>query len=211
MAENIVILDYEAGNLTSVEVAVAHVGGNPLVTSDPEVIRGAARIIFPGVGAAPAVMDILNSSGLGEALRESVNRGVPTLGICIGAQVILESSEEGNATCLGLIKGSVIRLAEQSNDQSALKIPHMGWNDLNPVAAHPILKDIPACSQFYFVHSYHPAPADEKLIIGTTEYGKIFPSAYARSNLVATQFHPEKSGRVGLKLLENFLAWNGEY
>jgi len=209
MAEKTVILDYEAGNLTSVELAVRHVGGDPLVTSDPELVRQADRIIFPGVGAAPAVMDILTRSGLGEALREAVRRGALTLGICIGAQVILEASEEGDARCLGLVEGTVVRLDEKAPDGARLKIPHMGWNDLEIASAHPVLDGVPSGSQFYFVHSYHPAPADEHSVIGRTEYGKVFASAFAKDNLVATQFHPEKSGRVGLRLLQNFLSWKG--
>ena len=209
MAEKTAILDYKAGNLTSVELAVAQVGGTPLVTSDPDVIRKAARVIFPGVGAAPAVMEILTQSGLGEALREAVGRGTPTLGICIGAQVVLDASEEGGVECLGLIEGKVVRLDEVAPDGTRLKIPHMGWNDLEIASAHPVLEGVPSGVQVYFVHSFYPAPADEGAVIGRTEYGKAFASALAKGNLVATQFHPEKSGRVGLRLIRNFLEWKG--
>ena len=208
MAE-VVIVDYRAGNLTSVELAVRHVGGQPIVTGDPDRVRKASRLIFPGVGAAPAAMAILQEQGLAGALREAKAAGCPILGICLGAQVVLASSEEGGVACLGLLPGTARRLKAQSSAGPRLKIPHMGWNAVEVARPHPVMQGIEDGAEFYFVHGYYPEPDDPQAVLGRTQYGSLFTSAIASGSLVAVQFHPEKSGRVGLKLLANFLAWKG--
>jgi len=208
--ESVVIVDYKAGNLTSVELAVLSVGGKPVVTGDPERVRKAARVIFPGVGAAPAAMEILEREGLAEALKEVYAAGKPILGICLGAQIVLSESEEGAVPCLNLLPGRTVRLNARAVDGAPLKIPHMGWNAVEFVQEHPVVEGIPVGAEFYFVHSYFPSPGEDSAILGRTEYGRPFTSALAVKNLVAVQFHPEKSGRWGLKFLENFLAWKGD-
>jgi glutamine amidotransferase len=204
------ILDYEAGNLTSVERAVRHLGFEGRVTRDPRAIRGAERVIFPGVGAAAAAMESLRRLGLDEELRRAVESGRPVLGICIGCQVIFERSEEdGGTPCLGLLPGRVVRFRFPAGEGP--KVPHMGWNSVMLRPGHPVLSPKGSHSepdQFYFVHSYHPEPADPSLVLGSCEYGGVtFPAAVGRDNLVAVQFHAEKSGRPGLDLLERFLRW----
>ncbi len=202
------ILDYKAGNLTSVRLAFESLGCAAQITSDPEVVRTADHVIFPGVGAAAYAMANLEASGLRPVIDEVVARGTPFLGICLGTQILFESSEEdGGTKCLGLIPGKCVRF--QPADQR-VKVPHMGWNQVAQSRPHPLFKGIADNSDFYFVHSFYTAPADESVVIGRTDYvGVSFVSAVARGNLAATQFHPEKSGRVGLKLLSNFLEWDG--
>ncbi len=200
-----VIIDYEAGNLTSVVRSLKALGVAGQVTRKPEAVANAGRVIFPGVGAAGKAMATLRAWGLDQALRESFQRGVPILGICLGAQVILEHSEENDALCLGLLPGKTRALARHPG----LKIPHMGWNRVRFLTPHPVFRGLPEAAEYYFVHSYYPAPAQPGMILGVTEHGEEFPSAIGSRNLVATQFHPEKSGRFGLKILENFLAWDG--
>lgn len=205
----IAILDYEAGNLTSVELAVRHVGGEPVVTQDPAVVRRAERVLFPGVGSARACMDNLIHLGLDRALRDVLAAGTPVFAICIGQQLLFETSEEdGGTPCLGILPGHVARF--RFPPEKHVKIPHMGWNDVTPTRPHPMVVGVPTGSAFYFVHSYHVCPADDALVCAATEYAGIpFASAVARSNLFATQFHPEKSGEVGLQMLRNFLTWDG--
>ncbi|MFO7957238.1 MAG: imidazole glycerol phosphate synthase subunit HisH [Candidatus Brocadiia bacterium] len=204
MKDRVTIVDYRAGNLTSVQLAVEKIGRRVLVTDEPERVRVAPRLIFPGVGAAPAAMAELRKSGLDEALADYAATGRPMLGICLGAQIILEHSEEGDVPCLRLLKGDVRRLKVPED----AKIPHMGWNAVSFVRPHPVWDGIEAGSQFYFVHSYAPAPDDAGAAIGMTDYYGDFVSALGRDNIVACQFHPERSGRIGLKLLDNFLSWN---
>jgi len=204
MRETVTIVDYEAGNLTSVRLAVEHLGRAALVTADPDRVRAASRLVFPGVGAADAAMDTLRSTGLAEAVTEYARTGRPFLGICLGAQIILERSEEGRTKCLGLIPGLVKRLQVPAN----AKVPHMGWNQVTFVRGHALWAGVQSGSSFYFVHSYAPAPSAPEATIGTTDYHGKFTSVLARENVVACQFHPERSGRVGLKVLENFLTWN---
>ena len=204
----IAIVDYNAGNLTSVTLALQKLGCEGQVTQDPEVVRSAGRVIFPGVGAAGTAMQHLKALGLGDAVRDAVAAGAPTLGICLGTQVIFEHSEENDTPCLGLLPGEVRRF--RLNDPPGgvhYKIPQMGWNSVEFVREHPVSRGIEPGSEFYFVHSYYPAPAGDDLVAGVTEYGIDFASAVARDNLFAVQFHPEKSGRAGLKLLDNFLKW----
>lgn len=206
----IAILDYEAGNLTSVELAVRHVGGEPVVTQDPAVVRKAGRILFPGVGSARACMDNLIRLGLDRALRDALDAGTPVFAICIGQQLLFGDSEEDNGTpCLGILPGQVRRF--RFPPERHVKIPHMGWNDVTPTREHPLFAGIPAGSAFYFVHAYHVCPGDDTLACATTDYaGTSFASAVARGTLFATQFHPEKSGEAGLQMLRNFLTWDGQ-
>lgn len=204
MAQTITIVDYEAGNLTSVQFAVEKLGCTAQVTSRPEHVRNAQRLVFPGQGAAAQSMRALREIRLDGAIRDYVDSGRPMLGICIGAQIILDFSEEGDVECMGLVPGRVERLKVPSS----AKVPHMGWNAVSFARSHPIWHDIPDGSQFYFVHSYAPAPHDEQAPIGLTDYHGTFVSALAWQNIAACQFHPERSGRIGLQLLENFLAWN---
>ena len=204
----IAIVDYNAGNLTSVQWALREVGIDATITSDPDAILQADRVIFPGVGAAGAAMEELNKHGLNQAVRAFVASGKPFLRICIGCQVILDSSgEDGGISCLGLLDGSVKRFPKMPG----LKVPHMGWNQVRFTRKHFVLDGIPDGAEFYFVHSFYPAPADNSVILGTTEYGGAgFPSLLARDNIVACQFHTEKSGPFGLRLLKNFCAWDGK-
>ena len=209
----VAILDYDAGNLTSVERAVRHLGGDAQVTRERSIIKTAERVIFPGVGAAGTSMESLSAYGLDEAIRESVAAGKPVLGICIGCQVILDESEEdGGVGCLGLIPGRAIRF--QFPAGVSRKIPHMGWNEvrfLDNSALHPVFRGVDPGSQFYFVHSYHPVPEHDHDVQARATYGGVeFTAAIAHENLVAVQFHAEKSGRCGLRILENFLSWNAE-
>jgi glutamine amidotransferase len=201
----IIIIDYQAGNLTSVVRSLKVLGVEGAVTQDPRLVAQASRVIFPGVGAAGKAMATLRALGLDQALRQSYARGIPILGICLGAQIILDASEENYATCLGLMPGCTRALPRGDN----LKIPHMGWNRVRFLRPHPVFKNLPEGGEYYFVHSYYPDPAQATMVLGVTEHGKEFPSAIGRGNLVATQFHPEKSGRFGLRILENFLAWDG--
>ncbi len=205
----IAIIDYKAGNLTSVERAVLHLGHQVRVTRDPDTIRAAERIIFPGVGAAGQAMADLKGLGLDILLKEAFAANKPILGICLGTQIIFDHSEENNTQCLGLIPGKVKRFPEPLFDNGTrLKIPHMGWNQVSFIS-HPVFADIDPANEFYFVHAYYPEVADNarELIAGTTDYGFTFTSAVVRDNLVAVQFHPEKSGPGGLALLDNFCTW----
>ena len=208
----IAILDYEAGNLASVARSLKALTSQVTVTQDPQVVAQAERLIFPGVGAAGEAMVHLKRLGLDVALKEAWVAGKPILGICLGAQIILEHSAEGDTPCLGLIPGEVRRLQPAAPAGGPrCKIPHMGWNQITIRRDHPVLAGIPAGAEFYFVHSYYPDPADEQAVLGVTDYGQEFPSIIGAANVLATQFHPEKSGRFGLQLLHNFLNWDGRY
>jgi glutamine amidotransferase len=199
--KRVVVLDYGAGNLRSVARAVAHAGWEPDVADHPRSLDGADAVVMPGVGAAADTMRNLREHGFVEPLREYIAADRPFLGVCMGYQALLTVSEEGGEhPCLDVIAGRVRRLPE------GLKIPHMGWNNVRQVHAHPVFGGIDDDSYFYFVHGYYPEPDDESLVIGRTEYGVAFASAVARGNLVATQFHPEKSGQAGLRLYRNFLT-----
>ena len=200
-----VIIDYQAGNLTSVVRSFKALGVEGRVTQDPAQVAAASRVVFPGVGAAGKAMATLKEMGLDRALEESFRKGTPILGICLGAQIILEYSEENDTPCLGLLPGRTRGLPRQEG----LKIPHMGWNRVRFLKPHPVFQGLPEEAEYYFVHSYYPDPAQAAMVLGVTEHGIRFPSALGWRNLVATQFHPEKSGRFGLKILENFLAWDG--
>ncbi len=204
------IVDYRAGNLTSVARALSYLGEESRITDDPEILAGASHIIFPGVGAAGEAMANLRKGKLDYWIRKWVAEGRPVLGICLGTQVIFEYSEENDTACLGLVPGTVRRFPEAGDqDGRPLKIPHMGWNQVRFTREHPVFRDIHREAEFYFVHSYYPAPADPAWIIGETDYGGSFCPPVARHNLVAVQFHPEKSGRPGLQILANFCRWGG--
>ena len=196
----LVVIDYESGNLRSVAKALESVGVSPLVTGHSSDLASADGVVLPGVGSGPAAMDALEQRGLIAPLRDYLASERPFLGVCLGLQLLLDRTQEGDAPCLGIIPGEVKRLP------AGLKVPHMGWNTVRFTASHPVLEGIPQDSHFYFVHSYYAAPADSQGQIGITEYGVPFCSAYATGNLVATQFHPEKSGEIGLRIYRNFAA-----
>ncbi len=210
VARRVIVLDYGAGNLRSVARAVEHVGFQPEVTADPRALDTAAAVVMPGVGAAADTMRHLQEHGFVEPLREYILAGRPFLGVCMGLEVLLSVSEEGGEhPCLGIVPGRVRRLDGTADDPSVggeLKVPHMGWNSVKQLRPHPVFAGIPEGSYFYFVHSYYADPEDQSLVLGRTEYGVTFASVIARNGLVATQFHPEKSGRVGLQLYRNFLT-----
>ncbi len=201
------IVDYDAGNLRSVQRACREVGLEAEICADPDRLAHAERVIFPGVGAAGSAMRSLTERGLGDALKEVIADGRPVLGICLGLQISLDYSAENDTHTLGLIPGEVKRF---SFDSPELKIPHMGWNEVRPVKPHPVLAGIEPGDEFYFVHGYYPVPADDTYVYAHTDYERDFASAIGLDNYFATQFHPEKSGRVGLRLLANFAAWDGQ-
>ena len=198
----IAVVDYGAGNLRSVTNALANLGYGMKITSRPGDILSAQAVILPGVGAAGDTMKSLEELGMVEPIRQFIAAGRPFLGICIGLQVLFTGTEEGGwHDCLGVLPGRVRRLP------GGLKIPHMGWNQVKQKAAHPVFDGIPDEANFYFVHSYYAEPEDSSLVAGETEYGISFCSVVARGNLVATQFHPEKSGEYGLKMYDNFIRF----
>jgi len=195
-----VVIDYGAGNLRSVAIALARLGFDPLVTSEPQAVRTADALILPGVGAAADTMSNLAQRRLVEPIREYIASGRPFLGICMGLQVLFSLSEEGGEhPCLGILPGRVRRLPD------GLKVPHMGWNRVRQRCRHPIFDGISDGDLFYFVHSYYAHPEDPSVVIGETDYGVTFPAVVAKDNIVATQFHPEKSAESGLRLYQNFL------
>ncbi|MFH0846735.1 MAG: imidazole glycerol phosphate synthase subunit HisH [Chloroflexota bacterium] len=201
----VVVIDYGAGNLRSVVNAIAVLGYESRVTNDPAVVETATSVILPGVGAAADTMAGLKAKGLPEVICRYIAGGRPFLGVCIGLQVLFSGSEEGGwQDCLGVIPGKVERFPP------GLKVPHMGWNQVRQLKNHSLFRDIPDSTNFYFVHSYFGVPEDKSIIAGVTEYGVSFPSVLVRGNLMATQFHPEKSGAAGLRLYDNFLALAGE-
>lgn len=200
----IAVIDYGAGNLRSVTNALVKLGCQPKVTREPEDVVNATAVIFPGVGAAADVMESLREAGMDEAIKEAINENQPFFAICVGMQVMLSATEEGGLNeCLGIIPGTVRRLP------AGLKVPHIGWNQVRQVSAHPIFKGIPDGSNFYFVHSYYAEPEDASVVAGTTEYGVNLCSVLIKDNLIATQFHPEKSGALGLRMYANFLDLAG--
>lgn len=230
------VIDYDAGNLKSVETALTYLGADFLVSADPDRLSSCERLVFPGVGDANAAMGMLRERGLDELICEFAGLGRRVLGICLGSQIVLEASEENDAKCLGLVPG----VARKFPANAGYKVPHMGWNRVKPVAAggappagkggwadaavlsdttvaapddadatggavHPLFAGIPAEASFYFVHSYYPDPASSADVAAMTDYIVPFASAISRGSIWAVQFHPEKSGRVGLQMLSNFL------
>ncbi|MBO4311614.1 MAG: imidazole glycerol phosphate synthase subunit HisH [Desulfovibrionaceae bacterium] len=206
----IAILDYKAGNQTSVRRALEHLGIECRITADPDAALSASGIIFPGVGAAGQAMAQLAASGLDGVLRRAVEQELPLLGICLGCQIMMERSEENDAQTLGLMPGLCRKFdaAWQDVDKTPIRIPHMGWNTLLMKKSSPLFEGIDPEASFYFVHSYYVDTAPEH-VIATTVYGREFCSAYGRDGLWAVQFHPEKSGRPGLRLLANFARFCG--
>lgn len=210
---NIAVVDYGMGNLRSVAKALEHVapGGKIVVTSDPEVVARAQRVVFPGVGAMGDCIQELDQRGLRQAVIEAA-ASKPFLGICVGMQALFEFGEEGNVDGLGVLRGRVRRFpaeAMMDGQGEKLKVPHIGWNEVHPVLSHPLWRDIPPGARFYFVHSYYVEPAVPEMVAAFTHYPFAFASAVARDNLFAVQFHPEKSQTAGLTLLGNFVQWDG--
>ena len=207
----IAIIDYGMGNLHSIAKALEHVAGRRVrVTAVASEILAAERVVFPGQGAARDCMHEIRAAGLVDVIREAA-RSKPFLGICMGLQVLLERSDEGGGVdCLGLVPGRVRFLGEGADPAAGrLKIPQMGWNQVEQVGHHPLWAGIDDQSRFYFVHSYYVDPDDPTLIAGLTDYGRRYASVLARDNVFAVQFHPEKSQHTGLRLLANFAEWDG--
>ncbi|QJW85214.1 imidazole glycerol phosphate synthase subunit HisH [Ramlibacter terrae] len=214
MPRTVAVVDYGMGNLRSVSQAVLHVaqasGLRAVITSRPEEVRAAERVVLPGQGAMPDCMRELRDSGLLESVLEAA-ASKPLFGVCVGMQMVLDRSEEGPTEGLGLIHGEVVRfqLAGQLQpDGSRYKVPQMGWNQVWQSRAHPMWAGVPDGSHFYFVHSFYARPSDPRHSVGESEYGVRFTAAVARDNIFATQFHPEKSADRGLSLYRNFLHWN---
>lgn len=198
----ITVIDYGAGNLRSVANAIIRLGYQLKVTNRPGDLAGASAVILPGVGAAGDTMMSLEQMGFVDPIRRFIAENRPFLGVCIGLQVLLTGTEEGGGhQCLDVIPGQVKKLPP------GLKIPHMGWNQVKQVQSHPIFKGIPDETNFYFVHSYYGSPEAPEVVAGETEYGISFCSVIVSGNLIATQFHPEKSGEPGLKIYDNFLKF----
>lgn len=195
----LVVIDYESGNLRSVSRALESQGVAPMVTGDASEFDDADAMVLPGVGSGPAAMDALNQRNLVGPIQDFIASGRPFLGVCLGLQLLMDRTEEGDEPCLGVVHGNAKHLP------SGLKVPHMGWNSVRFNNQHPVLEGISQDSYFYFVHSYYAAPEDPAGVSGTTEYGIPFCSIYAKDNLVATQFHPEKSGPAGLRFYKNFI------
>ena len=201
----IAIVDYGMANLRSVQKAFEHVGTRADIISHPEQVDAADKIVLPGVGAFKDAIKTLRDKNLAEPIVRHIRRGKPFLGICLGLQMLFDVGyEDGEHTGLGVLPGRCVRF--DVDQQFGLKVPHMGWNQLDVRLQSPLLKDLPPASSVYFVHGYHVVPADAGVIATTTDYGRPFVSSVWRDNVVATQFHPEKSQRVGLQILSNFAA-----
>ncbi len=213
---SIAVIDYGMGNLHSVAKALEHVqpGVKVLVTADPQQVRNADRVLLPGVGAIRDCMAEIRRLGVDAEVAEAIASGKPFLGICVGFQALMDFSEEnGGVDCLGQFQGQVNFFGNHLKDESGvdLKVPHMGWNQVKQSLDHPLWHDIEDLSRFYFVHSYYVKLAQQELVAGTCEYGLPFDVALAHKNVFAVQFHPEKSQQAGLKLLQNFLNWDGAF
>jgi glutamine amidotransferase len=198
----ILIIDYGMGNLRSVEKAVEAAGGRPVIAGEPEAVRNATKLILPGVGAFGDAMENLRRGGLDSAIRQAVIAGTPLLGLCLGLQLLFTHSEEfGSHDGLNLIPGNVCKFADPG-----LRVPHIGWNQIEGDRPNPLLKDIPEGTYFYFVHSFFVEPVSQEDILRWTSYGHRFCSIAYRDNVWGAQFHPEKSQEAGQRLLRNFLA-----
>ncbi len=204
-APTIAVVDYKAGNLRSVQKALEECGARAVVTADAGEIAGADGVVFPGQGACDSSMISIRERGLEDVIKGAIAGGKPYLGVCLGLQLLLESSDEGDEPCLGALKGRTRRLPPEKTEMAGLKIPHMGWNSVDFRLAHPVFEGAPPGAYFYFVHSYYADPDDRSIVAGVTEYGIEFCSAVAWDNAAAVQFHPEKSGAVGLLIYRNFV------
>ena len=208
--KGVVVIDYGASNLRSVVNALRRLGCEHVVSAEASAIRDADRVIFPGVGGAPAAMAAVRRAGIDVALKSYLASGRPLLGICLGSQIVFESSEEGDTECIGLLRGRVRLIPRMSPSGERLKIPHMGWNAVRRTAAHPVLDGVADGTPFYFVHSYYVEPASPRDVLATVEYGAVLPAVIGSGSFVATQFHLEKSGAAGLAMLASFIAWDGK-
>ncbi|WP_028973712.1 imidazole glycerol phosphate synthase subunit HisH [Spirochaeta cellobiosiphila] len=195
------VIDYDAGNLKSVETALQHLGVDFLISDKPEELSQVDKIIFPGVGEAKSAMENLRSRGMDEFITNSHKIGKPILGICIGSQILLDSSDERQTKCLGLIPGKAIKFQKKEG----FKVPQIGWNSVKWDKDHELFYGIPQNSSFFFVHSYYTKPTNPQNILAESIYSEPFVCGLIKDNLVATQFHPEKSGPLGLRLLKNFI------
>ena len=202
----VAIVDYDAGNLRSVQRACQAVGLDGFITASPEEVLAEDKIIFPGVGSSVSAVDTLHDRGLFDVLIEAFHKGTPLLGICLGSQIVLEHTEEGDKDCLGLIDGVVERFDFADR---TYKVPHIGWNEINIAQPHPLLRQVEDGDEFYFVHSYFTRPTQQANVVATTDYNINFCSILAKDNLFATQFHLEKSGRKGLSILADVASWEG--
>ena len=212
---SIAVIDYGMGNLHSVAKALEHMqpGVEVLVTSDPKQVANADRVLLPGVGAIRDCMAEIYKQGVDKEVAEAIRSGRPFLGICVGFQALMQSSEEnGGVHCLGEFEGTVNYFGDQLKDEAGerLKVPHMGWNEVMQSGAHPLWHGIDNGSRFYFVHSYYVKAAQRQQVAATCNYGVDFDVALAHDNVFAVQFHPEKSHTAGLQLLKNFLNWDGK-
>ena len=212
--DRIVVLDYGMGNLHSAAKALEHVAPDchVILTSDPLEVERADRVVFPGVGAIRDCMAEIRRLGFDQAVAQAL-REKPVLAICVGLQALLSHSEEnGGVDCLDIVPGEVRYFGSdlRDGDGQRLKVPHMGWNRVHQAFDHPLWQGIEQDARFYFVHSFYVDVADQSLVAGSCDYGKTFAAALARDNLFATQFHPEKSHTDGLRLLKNFVEWNGK-
>ncbi|MCS7187837.1 MAG: imidazole glycerol phosphate synthase subunit HisH [Armatimonadota bacterium] len=198
----VTVIDYGVGNLRSVTKALEFIGCQVTLTSDPDKVSQASKLVLPGVGAFGAGMANLRQLGLVEAICDAVRRGVPLLGICLGLQLLFDESEEmGSHEGLKLVRGKVVRFPERGD----ICVPHMGWNALRINKPEPLFKGVPDGAMVYFVHSYFPVPDDTSVVAATTEHGVEFVSAISIDNIFGTQFHPEKSSKIGLQILRNFV------
>ena len=212
---DVAVVDYGMGNLRSVAKALVYVApqASVVVSADPDVIARATRVVLPGQSAMPDTMASLEATGLRGVVLQSL-RDRPFLGVCLGLQMLFDASEEGPTQCLGALAGRVRKFRDEDMVTPAgerLKVPHMGWSPVRQTRPHPLWAGIDDGTRFYFAHSYHPVPEDAGITVGTAAYPAPFTCAIARANIFAVQFHPEKSQRAGLRLLANFVAWNGTF
>ena len=213
MSKTVAIIDYGMGNLHSVASAVAKVApeAEVLVTADHSLILSADHVIFPGVGAIRDCMHEIRRLGVDRVVQEVIDKGTPLLAVCVGMQALMSHSEENNGVdCMGIFPAQVKLFRGQAFSDHRMKVPHMGWNNVTQRMDHPVWKGIAQNTRFYFVHSYYVNMHDEPEVIGRCEYGVTFAAALAHKNIVAVQFHPEKSHDAGLRLVKNFLEWNGK-
>ncbi|MGI9322677.1 MAG: imidazole glycerol phosphate synthase subunit HisH [Pseudomonadales bacterium] len=205
------IVDYKAGNVRSVQRACQHLGMEADIVADPDLVRKADKLIFPGVGSAESAIDTLAASGLDQAIVEFYHSGKPLLGICLGLQIALDRTAEGGRECLGLVPGTCERFEfSNTSADNTIKVPQIGWNSVELTGEHPMLKKSHSGDEFYFVHSYYAKPKDDIHTLGLTNYGgQRFAAIIAKDNFFATQFHLEKSGQLGLNLLSCFADWKG--